>query len=313
MAELGRLEPVDLREVWRHEERDFSAWLAREENMELLADELGLEIAILQREAPVGGFQVDILAEEANTGRRVIIENQLETTNHDHLGKLITYAAGLDAAIVVWIVRDARDEHRRAIEWLNEHTDESLGFFLVRMEVWRIADSPPAPRFHVLVQPNDWARAVRQADRLSGAKLLQLEYWTAFNEAGRGRTKLSLRRAQARHWHTIGIGSSEAEMRLTVNGPREEIAVELYIADNKALFDCLQATREAIEAELGSRLSWQPLPGRKASRVKLVRKADYANKEDWAGQHRWLLETAEAFARVFGPRVRACAESAGGA
>ncbi|WP_456414697.1 DUF4268 domain-containing protein [Oceanithermus profundus] len=311
MSKLGRLERVDLREVWRHEERDFSAWLAQEENIELLGSELGIELEVLQQEAPVGSFQVDLLAEEANTGRKVIIENQLEPTNHDHLGKLITYAAGYDAEIVVWIVREVRDEHRRAIEWLNDHTDENIGFFLIRMEVWRIGDSPPAPKFHVVSQPNDWAKAVKKAvgsGQLSDTRLLQLEYWSSFNANADGKTNLRLRKPQPQHWHNVGLGSSVAEIAFTVNGPRKEIAVEVYIPDNKALFDCLHRQKNVIEDELGLHLDWQRLPGKKASRVKIARDGDYTNRSHWPEQHRWLLETAEAFKRVFAPRIRDCVE-----
>lgn len=315
MKQLGRLERVDLREVWRHEERDFSAWLAQEENLELLGNELGIELEALQQEAPVGSFQADLLAEEANTGRKVIIENQLEPTNHDHLGKIITYAAGYDAEIVVWIVREVRDEHRRAIEWLNEHTDESIGFFLIRMEVWRIADSPPAPKFHLVSQPNDWAKAVKKAAgsaRLSDTQLLQMEYWSNFNEAAAGITKMRLRKPLPQHWHNVGIGSSEAEIALTVNGPKKEIAVEVYIPDNKALFGCLFNQKDVIEGELGQELDWQPLPGKKASRIKLARSGDYTQKDLWPEYHNWMLKTAEAFKDVFGRYVKDCVEEVSG-
>ena len=145
---LGKLTRVDLREYWKHEALDFTRWLAEPENIELLADEIGIGIQITQTEASVGRFNVDILAEEENTGRKIIIENQLEMTDHTHLGQLITYAAGLDAEFVVWIVRDVREEHQQAVDWLNEHTDEGINFFLVAIELWRIADSSPCAEIH---------------------------------------------------------------------------------------------------------------------------------------------------------------------
>jgi hypothetical protein len=113
---LAKLKQVDLRKVWQHEASDFTKWLANQENLSLLSDEIGIEISLIQTEANVGKFHVDILAEEENTGRKIVIENQLEPTNHDHLGKLITYAAGFDAEIIIWIVKDVRDEHKQAIE-----------------------------------------------------------------------------------------------------------------------------------------------------------------------------------------------------
>jgi len=312
MVRLGRLEQVDLREVWRHEERDFSAWLAQEENIELLASELGIEIEVIEREARVGSFEGDLLAEEANTGRKVIIENQLESTNHDHLGKLITYAAGFDAGIAVWIVREVRDEHKRAVEWLNEHTDERVGLFIVKMEIWRIGDSQPAPKFNVVVQPNDWAKAVKKAmnaSRLSDTKLLQLEFWSSFNEAAQGKTTLRLRKPQPQHWYNFSVGSSKAKMALTVNSSTKEIAVEIYIHNSKKLFECLYSHKEAIEETLGWELDWQPLPGKKASRIKIARTGDFAEKVRWPEYHLWMLETAEAFKEVFSRHIKDCTDT----
>ena len=146
MANIGKLEKVDLRDLWKHEERDFSAWLAQEENLAMLSDVIGVDINLIERESHVGGFSADLYAEEAGTENKIIIENQLEDTNHDHLGKIITYASGKNAKYVIWIVKHARDEHRQAIEWLNTHTDEEINFFLLEIELWRIGDSLPAPK-----------------------------------------------------------------------------------------------------------------------------------------------------------------------
>ena len=128
---LGKLQKGDLREIWKHEASDFTNWLAKPENIAILSDEIGIGLKLVKTEAEVGSFSSDILAEEENTGKKVIIENQLEPTDHNHLGKIITYASGYDAAIIIWIVQEARDEHKRAVDWLNEHTDEGVNFFLV--------------------------------------------------------------------------------------------------------------------------------------------------------------------------------------
>ena len=162
-AKLGRLEKGDLRKVWLNEALDFTQWLALEENLRLLSDEIGIDIKLLQTEVSVGKFHADILGEEEITGRNVIIENQLNITHHDHLGKIITYASGYDAEIIIWIVEDTREEHVRAIDWLNEHTDEDIYFFLIKIEVWKIGDFPYAPKFQVISQPNDWAKEVKIA------------------------------------------------------------------------------------------------------------------------------------------------------
>lgn len=159
---LGTLEEItDLRSVWKHEAQDFTPWLA--DNIGALGDAIGIDIEIEETESSVGDFSVDIFAKDADTGRRIVIENQLEETDHDHLGKLITYASGKSADLVVWIVRKAREEHRSAIEWLNSHTDEGIGFILCEVKLYRIGNSEPAPMFSVLERPNDWAKEMRRS------------------------------------------------------------------------------------------------------------------------------------------------------
>ncbi len=158
---LSKLNKVNLRDVWEHEALDFTNWLAQEENLEALSEEIGIDINLIKTEASVGKFNVDILAEDEATRRKIIIENQLEQTNHDHLGKIITYASGYDAEVIIWIVKDVRDEHQRAIEWLNEHTDEDINFFLIKIELWQIENSNPAPKFEIICSPNEWAKTIK--------------------------------------------------------------------------------------------------------------------------------------------------------
>ena len=154
---LGKIKKIVLRKAWNHEASDFTNWLAEEDNLRLLSDGIGVDIKLIKTEAAVGRFNVDILAEEENTGNKnkIVIENQLEATNHDHLGKIITYASGFDANMVIWVVKEAREEHRQAIDWLNEHTDEDLAFFLVQIELWQIDESRFAPKFEIVSKPND--------------------------------------------------------------------------------------------------------------------------------------------------------------
>ncbi len=161
MINLGTLEEIkDLREVWSHEAHDFTLWLAK--NISILGDEVGIDISIEETESSVGDFNVDIFATDADTGKKIIIENQLEETDHDHLGKLITYASGKSADLVIWLVRKARPEHRAAIEWLNNHTDEGVGFILCEIKVFRIGNSEPAPKFEIIEQPNNWVKEMKK-------------------------------------------------------------------------------------------------------------------------------------------------------
>ena len=184
MIALGRLEEVEnLRTVWQHEARDFTKWLAEDENINILADAIGIDISVEEVESAVGDFHADILASETGTNRKIIIENQLEDTNHDHLGKIITYASGKDANIIIWLVKHAREEHKAAIEWLNSHTDNKIGFFLCEIKLYKIGDSDPAVKFEVVEKPNDWMKEARRiSDGMNDTERKRYEYWTAFLE-----------------------------------------------------------------------------------------------------------------------------------
>lgn len=171
MIELGTLKEIkELREVWPHEAHDFTPWLAK--NIGILSETVGIDISIEETESSVGDFNVDIFATDADTGKKVIIENQLEETDHDHLGKLITYASGKAADLVIWLVRKARPEHRAAIEWLNNHTDEGVGFILCEIKVFRIGNSEPAPKFEIIEQPNNWVKEMRKTSGSTERKAL---------------------------------------------------------------------------------------------------------------------------------------------
>jgi hypothetical protein len=305
---LGRLKKVELREAWKHEANHFTRWLAEEENLRLLGDEIGFDIKLVQTEAAVGTFNVDILAEEQNTGKKIIIENQLEITNHDHLGKLITYASGYDARIIVWIVKDVREEHRQAIDWLNEHTDEEIEFYLVQIELWQIENSPFAPKFEIVSKPNDWTKAVRSstdAAELTDTKVKQLEFWTRFKEfATRNQTKLHLQKSYPQHWTNISIGSSDAHVALTVNSRDGVLGTELYIPGNKELYQKLLQHKTEIEAEIGETLEWMELPGKKASRIRVLTPGEFDNESSWESYWGWMLKEAEKFQRVFPKYVK---------
>lgn len=301
--ELGKLQKVDLRKAWKHEALDFTNWLAKDENLGLLSDEIGIGLQVIQTEASVGKFNVDILAEEENTGRKVVIENQLETTDHSHLGQVITYASGYDAEIIIWIVKDVRDEHKQAIDWLNEHTDEKINFFAIKMELWQIGNSPFAPKFQIISKPNDWAKAIKKStgqSALTDTKLLQLDFWNKFKEyAQSNNSKLRLRKAYPQHWYDISFGSSEAHISLTINSQSNQIACEIYIPNSKDLFYELEKQKEKIEQELSMKLEWMALEGKKASRIKISSEADINDSEKWNEYFEWLENTASKFQKVF--------------
>ena len=307
IMQLETLKKVELRKVWNHEANDFTTWLSEKENLALLSDEIGIDILLIETEASVGKFNVDILAEEENTGKKIVIENQLEITDHDHLGKTITYASGYDAEIIIWIVKDVRDEHKQAIDWLNEHTDEKVNFFAIKMELWQIGNSPCAPKFNIISKPNDWAKAIKKStsqSNLTETKVLQLDFWNQFKEYAQNKSsKLKLRKTFPQHWYDISIGNSKAYISLTANSQTNLIAYEIYIPDSKDLFYELETNKNQIEEELQAELEWMALDGRKASRIKLSNDSDINQKEKWDQYFDWLMITAEKFQTVFGRHI----------
>ena len=233
-----------------------------------------------------------------------MIENQLETTDHSHLGQILTYAAGIEAEYIVWIVRDARDEHKQAVDWLNEHTDEKLNFFLIRIELWQIGDSNPAPKFVIVSRPNDWTKSIRgstsEQTALSETKLLQLDFWQQLHDfAANQSPPLRLRTPRAQHWYDVAIGRSDCHVALTALIAENQIGCEIYIPNSKALFHAFYSNQGAIEAAMGiTGLLWQELPEKKASRIRAFLPFDFAHQpRDVA--FKWLFETTQKFKAVF--------------
>lgn len=258
---LGKMIKVDdLRTVWKHEARDFSKWLAQEENLALLSETVGIDLILQETESSVGKFSVDLFATEEGTGRKVIIENQLEDTNHDHLGKIITYASGKCAEVIIWIVKRARDEHIQAIEWLNQHTDQNIGFFLLEIELWKIDNSVAAPKFSIIEKPNDWAKTMKVVEGLTDQKKLQLEYWQAFAEYAfqkpEFKREFSQRKAQPQSWYSVSVGSSTYHVSFVVNTQKKRIVTEVYISGDKDAFEQFKSHAAEIEKEMGLPVEW---------------------------------------------------------
>jgi len=304
---LSQLSEVDLREVWEHEGRDFTTWLSQQENLDLLGKEIGVDIKLVQTEASVGRFTVDILAQEESSGRKVIIENQLEDTNHDHLGKIITYASGYDAEIIIWIVKNVREEHQKALDWLNEHTDEKINFFLIKIELWRIEGSDPAPKFEIIVSPNEWAKAIKESPasgELTETNVKYLEFWTQFRNYVRQKdNKIRLQTPRAQHYYDVSIGSSDAHMDLTLNSRENLVRCGIYIPNNKDLFKFLQSHQSDIEKEINGKLDW--VDAQVASRILLKKEVGDVFDPNQADQnYAWLYEKMLLFQKVFGEYLR---------
>lgn len=296
--DLDHLKKVELRKVWPHEALDFTKWLSSPANLNMLGEAVGVELELIETESSVGSFNVDIYAQEAGTGRKVIIENQLEETNHDHLGKVITYAAGKGAQVIVWVVSHARDEHRQAIEWLNEHTDNDFGFFLVEIELWTIGDSKPAPRFNVVEQPNEWTKALRLSENLSETERVKLSYWTKYREIARSTPNFlkvfSPQKPTKDHWSTLRCGTSAYHIALLIDTQHGRTGIEFYVPDDKDIGHKAIENAQLFEKALG--LKAKPFDAKKASGLRFY-KDDCKiknNEGEWPGfiaeQLGWALK-----------------------
>ncbi len=304
--DLGKIKRVDLREAWPHEP-DFTRWLAEEENLEALGEELGLDLSLIQTEANVGDFNVDILVEETGSGIKAIIENQLEITDHDHLGKLITYASGHGAGYIIWIFRDVREEHRQAIDWLNEHTTDDINFFAIKLELWAIADSKPAPKFDVICRPNEWAKAVKSSIKgePSERNLRQLEFWTGLRDYGVEHYKdINYQTPRAQAYMDIAIGSSNAHVAMVIRSQKKSMTCELYIPDNKKIYEGLVGRAVMIESELGIKVDWQRLNHAKAARIAVSTDFDIDDATQRNHYFDWLLKNASLFKKIFSKHVK---------
>lgn len=312
---LGRLSRVDLREIWVSESSDFTPWLAREDNLEILGETLGIDLELEAQEKSVGPFRADILCKDIGTGSWVLVENQLERTDHSHLGQLLTYASGLEAVTIVWIAARFTEEHRSTLDWLNKITDESFRFFGLEVELWRIGESPAAPKFNIVSKPNDWSRSVVQAARaideseLSDIRLKQRSYWDAFHQAlDKAAGPVSgARKPQPQSWMNYSIGRTGFNLGAVMIRPKRQIRAELYIAGDqaKSFFHLLLEQKQAIEQELGYELDWEELPTRRDCRISVyLTNVDPEDERDWPRQHEWLAAKVNDFHRVFLNRVR---------
>lgn len=303
--DLGVMTRVDnLRSIWPDEARDFTPWLAQEPNLKLLGEAIGIDLVLEEKESAVGAFSADIFVKEEGTNRKIIIENQLEATDHDHLGKLITYASGKSADVVIWVVKRARDEHRQAIEWLNQRTDSSLGFFLLELELWKIDNSRTAVKFNVVEQPNEWAKSAKGTGVQREQQMFQLEFWSAFREAAKDDKNFlqvfSLRKALGQTFYDLSIGNSGCLISLRVSTQKNQVSALFYISGDKDLFSTLRNDSKAIEQEMGCGLTWNE---KKDCTIICSHKGNVRNRDEWPELFAWLRNTAIQIRKVFKPRV----------
>lgn len=311
---LGRLEPVEIGDVWKHEERNFTPWLAEPENMKILGETLGLNIddKSIETERPVGRFRVDIFSKDEDTGSSILIENQLKPSDHRHLGQLLTYAVGTEARTIVWLAAPIRNEHREVLDLMNKIADENTRFFGLEIELWKIGDSDPAPKFNIVSQPDDWSQSAarKRGSGLSDTKRLQYEYWSAFlDKVAEAKGPINANRnPRPAPEMRFSIGRTGFSLNAVTHSRNKWIRAELYLhgPDAKERFDKLEKEKNCIASNFDDHLEWEePLRGKRDCRIACYRKnTDLWNEDDWSEQHKWLEETLNELHKVFSQRVK---------
>ena len=310
-TELGSLQLVDIRSLWPNEAADFTPWLARPENLAGLGAAIGIELEIEHSEVGVGPYSADIVARDSATGSYVVIENQLERTDHDHLGKAITYAAALDAGTVVWIAPEFTDEHRKAIDWLNDNSSEDLSFYAVQLELWQIDASRPAVRFNVVGRPRELLRHVSLSGTdgpISESRQLQLEWWTMVRDALVERHVVPTARSpRPRYWYSLALGRTGLHISNIASVFDKRIGVRIYLRSKHGGAAALAQLREAkddIEKEIGHALLWDANPDARDKIIAIYRDADLTRRDKWPEYCAWMIEMIGSFYKTFSPRVR---------
>ena len=305
IPKLGIVEYLPLREVWKNEATSFTPWLL--ENEAVLGDLLGIEISLTRNEEKVGDFSLDLLGVNLTDDSTLVVENQLERTDHSHLGQLLTYAGGLEPSTIVWIASEFRDEHRAALDWLNEVTDEKTHFFGVVVKAVRIGNSLPAPWLELVVQPNSWSEMTRKAK--SSRELTETQeryeaFWTQFLNTHRSALDFYKRkRPPQRQWLAIPTGIGGIHYGLNVQ--RERIYVDLYFGHsnpevNHQRLALLEEHKEAVEQVFGAELSWEYLEDRKGCRLGFYGEGGLNDESTWNKSQDWLHSVMTRFLAVTG-------------
>lgn len=309
---IGKIEIVPIREAFPHEALHLTRWL--EENIEALSVRLGLDLTVTQREKTVGDFHVDLLCEDIE-GRRVIIENQLEKTDHDHLGKVLTYLVNLDAQIAIWVTTNPRPEHQRVIDWLNENTGEDIAFYLVKVEAIRIEGSPYAPLFTVLAQPDIKIKEIGASKKelteheFADRHYKRIEFWTGLLEKSKALTRLGANKSPAKdHWLgiTTGISGIAYNYLILKDGAGVDLYIDVGAYDrNKLIFDALYVDKEQIESEFGAVFDWRRLDDKRASRiVHKISTGSLRQQETWDELQSQMIEAMIKLDKVLRNRLQ---------
>ena len=314
---LGKAKRIKLRDIWKKEDKNFTKWLAEADNLELLGEAIGMSLELKGTEIKVGSFSADIVCKNNSDESPIVIENQLEKTDHDHLGKAITYGAGLDALTMIWVTPEFRKEHRTALKWLNENTNDKIHFFGIEIELFQIGASLPAPKFNIVCHPTDWRKprySTKQKASKKNKSSVQdngLFYWQEFQKYLKSKkSKLSHMNPCDRHWQRLTIRVNRVQIDARINKSTTKISVELNLEHRtlaKTYFKHLEKDRKAIEKEIGVgvKLEWRNDAKNLGATIIQVKEVDPKN---WKKQHAWLKERMETFEKVFKERMQDIAE-----
>ncbi len=305
--ELGILKTVPARQKWTNEARDFTPWLAQ--NIKSLNEALGLELEVENIEVQCGPYSADILAKDTGTDKYVIIENQLEKTNHDHLGKAITYASVLDASIIVWVATDFTEEHKKALDWLNDHTSDEISFYGVQVELWQIDNGNPALRFNIISKPNEAVRQAarsKTADELSDSKKIQFDFWNKFKDKlAKTKRVPSLQTPRPQYWFAISLGKSNIHLSNTCNTDENTVGIRVYIGNKIAdtMLPFLESKKTEIENAIGQPLVWNPNPDNRDKVIILLHPTDFSDLQKVDEALEWLVNYTIKFRDTFSKLV----------
>jgi hypothetical protein len=313
MEDFRELSPEDVRDYWADEEKDFSPWLANpEKGLKHLEDVLNLKLEVVAKEKSVGNYNLDILAKEIEQegNREIVIENQLQSSDHNHLGKAISYVAGEDADVLVWIAPKFSDEHLDAIQWLNRNSQREIDFFAIKVEVYTIGDSPPAVNLSAMEKPSEWQeKAQKSREELTELDELKQEFWSQLKERISERdTPFSERKANAQHWYPQSVGKTGLQMNFVIDSRKEKMFCEFLIQDDAEAYREIRSQKEEIEEKLGEDLLWQSPEETEADkdrgRMRIPIDADIYNTDEWEEYQKQLLGEGEQMYRVLQPKIQ---------
>jgi len=305
---IGKLEPVSLREIWKHEAYDFSGWLF--DNIEVLNDRLGLYISPIEKEKSVGPFSVDIWAEDAN-GRAVIIENQLTQTDHDHLGKLITYMSNLDAKVAIWITKFPRPEHVTAINYLNEVVPQDTNFYLLKLEAFKIGESEPAPLFTIEAGPSEERAAGGKVKKeLAERDKIRYEFFEQLLSKANQKTTIFNNVSPVGYQNWVNTGAGKAGLMWTFVAMKNKARVEFFLCHsdseiNKNRFETLLPIKEEIEKSFGASLNWDFNENRKQQYIRSnCQYGGIDNVDQWSELHHDMIDRIIRLEKAIGPHIK---------